>query len=794
MKKLNKKKILKKKFKNTKSTKFWSPKSESENESIIKLKKSFKKAKGAKFWSPKGVSENEGIENNNLTPSSVKLTTKKETFIIINEDKNESIWSFICKYIDDNSAELLLLRDKYDTDDDFFRHLSKKLINKLSTETELFKNLHRNTKKALPKVIIAIYLLHFQKSLSITGNDLEKKSGMEGQYKKLRVIADHLDLELPFIMGDVVEKILDEKKEEIFKRKFFPSQENVCRLDIRLTPSRKMVKTISRWIKKNSEYKNLTDLHNRLFENKLPKPKEVDTRLVLLDKDKNKNAEQIRKICDIIIEENLEITSYNAISRRVGVSVTDFMRTDHRRYIKYSDFLALQELYGKPISHQIFVRAFRSDKWIFLWQDSEGNLLTDNQSRKAAGDYLLKDVLQDDTSKYDMDYVSDVLGRNDFISILTERGLKFNDVLKAVGLEINVEPKKWEDFNWSPDGNPRSYEEALANAGDYLKKVFSDEKYDFQSNDVNSFTDLTKDHSDFLGALKNNDLDYYIVLTKAGFPNDKWRGKWKVLDTNAEGFPYTPNERYNAILQFFKDNVLPIFRKNNLIKGKIGPSYDDAIKILKHTEYHGFISAINWRDMSYGELLYSVSLSPRVTLNQKIGTIFHWIAEYNFMMHTRVDNNCISYYEAKIHDDDEHRPDNSVKVNKNFRDLSKEAKSVSEDIKWINIDYYLFHSSKRGIYKSDRGYQSEDSLLILNPLNIKSDIVTTKENVRILSGFNFCKFFGFSEERKKDFIDFARLALQATNKDNTEALNKLLQEAERCQRELTSNPKINFKF
>ena len=70
-----------------------------------------------------------------------------------------------------------------------------------------------------------------------------------------------------------------------------------------------------------------------------------------------------------------------------------------------------------------------------------------------------------------------------------------------------------------------------------------------------------------------------------------------------------------------------------------------------------------------------------------MGTAFHWIAEYYFMMHTRVDNDCISYFESSICDDDEYRPDNTIIVNKNFRDLSIEAKRVSENIELINIDY-----------------------------------------------------------------------------------------------------------
>ncbi len=348
-----------------------------------------------------------------------KSTSKKEKIntngcvsrvsTIKSYDKSKPIWKFIYKVIEDNSEELLFLKVKYDTDDEFFTYLSELLLAKLSNETRLLKNLHRNTIIALPKVTIAIFLLYFQKIELITGDDLEKKSGMVGHYKKLRVIADQLGLELPFIMGDVVERILEKKKEDIFKGEFFPSQENICRLDKRLTLSRKMIKTISRWIQKNSDYKNQTDLKERLFEKKPPKPKDDDTRLVLFDKDKDKNRELIRNICDIIIEENPKIKSYNDITKIIGTSVTTLMKNDnHRRYIKYPNFLKLDELINDSIPHQIFVRSFRSDKWIFLWQDSEGNKLTDNQAKKRAGEYMIKEKLRWDTNRYDRDSIKEI--------------------------------------------------------------------------------------------------------------------------------------------------------------------------------------------------------------------------------------------------------------------------------------------------------------------------------------------------------------------------------------------------
>ena len=709
-------------------------------------------------------------------------------------DKSKPIWKFIYKFIEDNFEKSLLLKDKYDTDDEFFIYLSELLIDKISNETRMLKNLHRNTVKALPKVISAIFLLYFQKIKAISGDDIKKKSGMIGQYKKLRAIADHLGMDLPFIMSDVVEKILNEKKEDIFREKFFPSPKNVCRLDKRLVASKNMIKTISRWIQQTSDYKNLTDLRERLFEKNPPKPKDDDTRLVLFDKDNDKNSSSLRNICDAIIEENPKINSYNDITRIIDTSVTTLMKKDYRRYMKYTSFVKLQELFGKLISHQIFMRSFKSDKWIFLWQESDGNIISDSQAKVRAGEYFINEILKGDASRYDIDYVNNILKRNDFISALSERGFKYNEILEEVNLELNVNPNKWEAFNWDHRGKTRSYEEAFVNAVEYLKELISKYDYNFQLMDKPSQAHFNECHQDFMGALKRYNLNFYDILTEAGFQNDRFRKKWKIIDADTEGILYTPQEREKKIFQFFKDIILPIYEQKQLIEDKIGPSYNEGIEALKNTDYHGFISASNARGISFGELLYSVGLSPCVFLNQEVGTAFHWIAEYNFMMHTRVDNDCMSYYESSIHDEDEYRLDNTILINENFRDLSIDAKRVSENIEWINIDYYLFHSTKRGFnFKTDKGYQSESSLLILAPLNIKSNIITPQENVKILSLFNFCKFFGFSNERTKVFIDFARLALQATNSDNIKALDKLLQEAKRCKNELTSNPNINFK-
>ena len=117
-------------------------------------------------------------------------------------------------------------------------------------------------------------------------------------------------------------------------------------------------------------------------------------------------------------------------------------------------------------------------------------------------------------------------------------------------------------------------------------------------------------------------------------------------------------------------------------------------------------------------------------------------------------------------------------------------------IKYIHIDYYLIHSSKRSQYKFQRGYHNQDSILILVPLNIKKSKTTQFKNVKILSVYDFCDFFGFSYNRKREFIQFARLTLGSVRDtiDSLEKLTKLVQKADQCENELKTNPKINFSI
>lgn len=57
-------------------------------------------------------------------------------------------------------------------------------------------------------------------------------------------------------------------------------------------------------------------------------------------------------------------------------------------------------------------------------------------------------------------------------------------------------------------------------------------------------------------------------------------------------------------------------------------------------------------------------------------------------------------------------------------------------------------------------------------------------------------FIEFSDEIRREFIHFARLALGSirNTKDSLEKLSKLEQKADQCENELKTNPKINFSI
>lgn len=86
--------------------------------------------------------------------------------------------------------------------------------------------------------------------------------------------------------------------------------------------------------------------------------------------------------------------------------------------------------------------------------------------------------------------------------------------------------------------------------------------------------------------------------------------------------------------------------------------------------------------------------------------------------------------------------------------------------------------------------------MLLVPLNIKNSKKTPLKNIKILSGYDFCDFFGFSDERRREFIHFAKLALGCVRDSigRLEKLSKLEQNAVQYKNELKTNPKINFSI
>lgn len=72
--------------------------------------------------------------------------------------------------------------------------------------------------------------------------------------------------------------------------------------------------------------------------------------------------------------------------------------------------------------------------------------------------------------------------------------------------------------------------------------------------------------------------------------------------------------------------------------------------------------------------------------------------------------------------------------------------------------------------------------------------IVRKHFSKTLKFLRFLRFFGFSDERRREFILFARLALGCVRDTigRLEKLSKLKQKADQYKNELKTNPKINF--
>lgn len=196
---------------------------------------------------------------------------------------------------------------------------------------------------------------------------------------------------------------------------------------------------------------------------------------------------------------------------------TDFYGGFNSRGLRYSEIVISAGL--KP--------AIILNKWAFLDWSNIGIPQTYNQAVQNAVQFMLNDILTDDfKANYGLvgndapkrEEINES-GHKDFTSALAYRKIFYNDILRELGLGFNRNTGRWDNFNWSQTGRPRTYDQAVQNATTYfLKNIFNQgfrQKYCLEGDQGPAARQLAADHYDFVAGFQYRRIKLTDILKKA---------------------------------------------------------------------------------------------------------------------------------------------------------------------------------------------------------------------------------------------------------------------------------------
>ncbi len=571
---------------------------------------------------------------NSENESGESLTSKQEkneinipnstVFTIRSYNKNKPIWKFIKNFIIVNKDKIIESWNS-STEDQFFSALNNSILEQLK-EKKLLIYLPSNTIKAIPNEIKIIFLMLCRLQLNLTTDEILESVEVKGQEGKARIMANHLSIDLPLSMTEKLLQILESKKELIETGDFEPNTRNIIYIDNTLKPlliKNKLSTKIQRWLEKNTQFKNLTELkdhfrpdRNRYKAYKSIKPSK-DTKRAKV------KIDVLKRIVDTIIKNNPSINFIKDLSIVLYKNPTTLSGALYGgRTMDYKIFKKFETLYGSPIPHEVQSKVYtRGYQWKFLYEDEKGVIINDDEARKRAATYLKNDVLKGDFSKYDQDYIIRVLKRSDFISAIKNRGFDFNEILIEANLSLNLETFKWEKFMWDESGIPRTKEQALQNAGDFLVSLIEDNDYDFGYLGAPNIEFLQSKHADFIGAVSNHNLLYNEILRIKGLKLNRENERWSFLDIDDFENKLNLNKVLERVSNYFNMYIFtPAFKETYNINLNEAPKIELVKNWIKGTEHGGFLRAISLRNIKYNDILRFLNLQVNYDPN-----LWNWL-------------------------------------------------------------------------------------------------------------------------------------------------------------------------
>jgi len=195
----------------------------------------------------------------------------------------------------------------------------------------------------------------------------------------------------------------------------------------------------------------------------------------------------------------------------------------------FTNACSIRNIYFNDILGEVGLNInMERNKWTFLDRDDNGKPLSFNEQVDKAAGYLSNNIL---TAKFKEKFNlksnegpmrSDLEVENhDFVSALNHRKIRYNDVLRKLGLKINMESGKWSFLDYNEKRESLSYEEQVGKASEYLKKIVLTKEYrthyNLDDKEGPTISTLNNDHSDYFSAIHIRSLSYNDILIKSGY-------------------------------------------------------------------------------------------------------------------------------------------------------------------------------------------------------------------------------------------------------------------------------------
>ena len=197
-----------------------------------------------------------------------------------------------------------------------------------------------------------------------------------------------------------------------------------------------------------------------------------------------------------------------------------------------------------------------------------------------------------------------------FYNAYRRKGLYHNDIMRKAGLELNKDDLKWEFIDWDESGVPRTYDNAIKNAGIYLTKVILTEQYKrkkkLKSNEAPTIEMLEQDHKDFISAIGHRRLNYNDILRNLGYEVRHDIGKWEFLNWSKSGFPRSYSEAVKNGAKYLVSNVMTTAFKN---KYHIPFGKAPDLSLLERDHYD-FVIACQKRKLHFRDIFKKAGYKP----------------------------------------------------------------------------------------------------------------------------------------------------------------------------------------